>query len=166
MSESTIDMLETVSYQYAKSMPQADIWRNILIKAAEKQKAKEKGKARRTKHLQDYQWQDSWWCLCQMLEKFTIQLLALCLLASMIWLLGVFVVASVLDMVETVSYQYAKSMSQTNIWRNIFINALKEVKAEEGKVRRTTHLQDHQWQDMIEKFTIQLLALCLLASMI
>ena len=84
----------------------------------------------------------------------------------MIWLLGVFVVASVLDMVETVSYQYAKSMSQTNIWRNIFINALKEVKAEEGKVRRTTHLQDYQWQDMIEKFTIQLLALCLLASMI
>lgn len=123
MSESTIDMLETVSYQYAKSMPQADIWRNILIKAAEKQKAKEKGKARRTKHLQDYQWQDSWWCLCQMLEKFTIQLLALCLLASMIWLLGVFVIASVLDMAATRRIVRPSSNKPTYLFPNSLLLA-------------------------------------------
>ena len=100
MRESTVDMSEMASYQYPKTMSQANICRNVSIDPLEGLRVEE-GKTRRTKHLQDHLWQDIWWFLCQMIQKLTTQLLTLCLLAFMTWMLGLFVVASVLDTVPT-----------------------------------------------------------------
>ena len=85
-----------MSYQYPKTTSQVDVCRNIFINALEGPRA-EKGKPRQTKHLQDHLRQDIWWFLCQicqMIGKFTTQLLTLCLLVFMIWMLGLFVIAS------------------------------------------------------------------------
>lgn len=82
-----------MSYQYPKTTSQVDICRNIFINALEGLRAEE-GKTRQTNHLQDHLWQDIWWFLCQMIQKFVTNVLTLCLLAFWIWMLGFFAIVS------------------------------------------------------------------------
>lgn len=124
MRESTIKMSEMVSYQYPKTISQVDICRDKFIHALEKPRTEE-GKTRQMKHLPDDLWQDIWRCLCQMIEKFTTQLLTLCLLAFMIWMLGVFLVASsVLDTVATCCPRRTASPSSNKSTNEVFNSVL------------------------------------------
>ena len=111
-----------MSYHYRKTISQVDICRDILINALEESRTE--GKTRRMNQLQDHLWQDIWRFLCQIIEKFTTQLLTLCLLAFMIWMLGVFVVANALNTAITPRPTRAVRPSSTKPTKRFFISVL------------------------------------------
>ena len=128
-------------------MSQADICRNIFANAMEEPRAEE-GNTRQTKHLQDHLWQDIWRFLCQMIGKFTTLLLTLCLLAFMIWMLGVFVVANVLDTAitprpgRTVSPYSTKPKYQ---FFNSVLSARKHYQSNSQPFHQQTNIPILQW---------------------
>ena len=106
-------------------MSQADIYHTVFINAPEEPRPEE-GETRRTKHPQDHLWQDIWCFLYQMIEKFTIQLLTLCLLVFIIWMLGLFVIANAFNTAVTPRprRQIIVSPSSNNKPTHLFFNSV------------------------------------------
>ena len=87
----------------------------------------EEEKTRRTKRPQDHLQQDIWWFLyqiCQVIEKFTTQLLTLCLLGFMIWMLGLFVIANALNTAVTFRSTRTVGPSSNKSTKEIFNSVL------------------------------------------